>query len=59
RLLPANKRDLLKEDELTTILEDFNIQPDKLTSAKTGENVEELFLQLARKLIHQHESQGS
>ena len=58
-LLAGNKRDLLNEEEQKTILEDFNIQPDALTSAKTGENVEELFLQLARKLIHQHESQGS
>ncbi|MFK7924515.1 MAG: Rab family GTPase [Bacteroidia bacterium] len=58
-VLTGNKCDLLKEDELKVILEDFNIQPDKLTSAKTGENVEELFMQLARKLIHQHETQGS
>lgn len=58
-LLAGNKSDLLDPSELDTVLEDFAMQPDLLTSAKTGDNVEELFMLLARKLIHQHETQGS
>lgn len=58
-VLAANKKDLLSEPELTEVLENFGLQPDICTSAKTGELVDDLFLMLGRKLVKQHETQGS
>jgi small GTP-binding protein len=58
-VLAANKKDLLSEPELAAVLEGFGLQPDICTSAKTGELVDDLFLMLGRKLVKQHETQGS
>ncbi len=58
-VLAANKKDLLSPEELENVLQDFALTPDITTSAKTGENVEDLFSLLAKKLVHTHETQGS
>lgn len=59
-VLAANKVDLIdSEEELAGMLEEFAQQPDIVTSAKTGERVEEMFSLLAQKLIEKHESQGA
>lgn len=46
-LVVGNKKDLVSEEELNKLLLDHNISHDYLTSAKTGDNVEDLFLNLA------------
>ncbi|MDB4286320.1 GTP-binding protein, partial [bacterium] len=57
--IAANKKDLLNEEELEKALEEMPIQPTIVTSAKLGENVEEMFITLAKQLILKHESQES
>jgi len=47
----GNKIDLLEEGMLTEIKAQMDITPDIFTSAKTGENVEDLFYSLGRALI--------
>lgn len=49
--LVGNKRDLISESELQTIEENLHQKPDVITSAKTGDNVEELFSDIARNLL--------
>lgn len=56
-IVAGNKCDLLNEQQLAEKISEMPIQPDVVTSAKLGLNVEEMFLQLAQKLVHQHESQ--
>ena len=55
-LVAGNKSDLLSASEIEHITANMEVAPDKVTSAKYGENVEALFLILANKLI-QRESQ--
>ena len=40
----ANKKDLVQEQEINKIVQNLNYKVDLVTSAKTGENVEELFM---------------
>ncbi len=47
----ANKKDLLSEEQLANIKAQLPIQWDATTSAKTGENVEELLANLAESII--------
>jgi len=47
----GNKKDLLDNKELSEKLTSYPIEIDFTTSAKTGENVEESFLALAKKMI--------
>ncbi len=51
-LIVANKKDLVTEEQLETILREMPRPFDYSTSAKTGENVEELFLDMGRRLLH-------
>ncbi|MEY4903665.1 MAG: hypothetical protein RLZZ292_1480 [Bacteroidota bacterium] len=46
----ANKRDLVTDEELEVVLGKLSIQPDIITSAKKGDNVEALFENMAREL---------
>ncbi len=48
----GNKKDLVPEEEVSSLLEEHHIPYDYLTSAKTGETVEEAFLHLASILDH-------
>ncbi|WP_372973816.1 Rab family GTPase, partial [Muriicola sp.] len=48
----GNKKDLVPEEEVSSLLEEHDIPYDYLTSAKTGETVEEAFLHLASILHH-------
>ena len=45
----GNKKDLVSEEELMILERTYN--PDFLTSAKTGENVETLFMEIASELV--------
>jgi 50S ribosomal subunit-associated GTPase HflX len=49
--LVANKKDLVTDEQIEQIAKKINIPIDAITSAKTGENVENLFLQLGKDLI--------
>ena len=49
-LIVGNKKDLVPEEELHAILKEHAIKYNYLTSAKTGETVEEVFLDLANVL---------
>ena len=49
--LVANKRDLVTAEQIEQIIKKINLPIDAVTSAKTGENVEELFLTLGKDLI--------
>lgn len=48
----GNKADLLNDTEQATIQQRLMINTDYLTSAKTGENVEQLFYDLAKTLVN-------
>ena len=54
-LIVANKNDLVTEEQLESILREMPRPFDYSTSAKTGENVEELFLDMGRRLLHKKE----
>lgn len=47
----GNKRDLVTEENINDLFSRSDIKFDFLTSAKTGENVEDLFLNLGAELI--------
>lgn len=49
--LIGNKKDILSSDELEKVLNEVYKKPDVVTSAKTGENVETLFFNLAQSLL--------
>ena len=51
-LIVANKKDLVTEEQLETIIREMPRPFDYSTSAKTGENVEELFLDMGHRLLH-------
>lgn len=58
-LIAGNKVDLLSEEEQQEAMERTPVPFDLLTSAKTGQNVEDLFHLLGQKLIAAHEHSGS
>ena len=47
----GNKRDLVTDEQLETVKNSISMPWDIVTSAKTGENVEELFSQLGQTLL--------
>jgi small GTP-binding protein len=47
----GNKKDLLTEEEIKAVLESMPMPCDFVTSAKTGENVNELFLALGSEIL--------
>ena len=47
----GNKKDLFDEKALHSLIEEHDIAFDFLTSAKTGENVEELFISIGKALL--------
>lgn len=49
----GNKKDMLSDTQLADFEYNYGFQPDIFTSAKTGENVDELFQLLAADLIKQ------
>ena len=51
-LVVGNKSDLVERNELVSVLEDHKIAFDFLSSAKTGDTVNELFLRMATLLRH-------
>ena len=46
-MVVGNKKDLVSEEDLTNLLQQHAISHDYLTSAKTGDTVEDVFLNLA------------
>ena len=51
-IIVANKKDLVSEEQLETIRLELTRPFDYSTSAKTGENVEELFIEMGKRLLH-------
>ncbi len=51
-IIVANKKDLITEEQLETIRQELARPFDYSTSAKTGENVEELFIEMGKRLLH-------
>ena len=51
-IIVANKKDLVTEEQLETIRQELARPFDYSTSAKTGENVEELFIEMGKRLLH-------
>lgn len=51
-IIVANKKDLVTEEQLETIRLELAQPFDYSTSAKTGENVEELFIEMGKRLLH-------
>ena len=47
----GNKKDLLSDEQIAAVAEQISYPWDVLTSAKTGENVEDLFLGLACEFV--------
>jgi len=47
----GNKKDLINQDDLKAITEELPVACDFLTSAKTAENVDDLFLELGKNLV--------
>lgn len=47
----GNKKDLVNDEQISVIKEELPMPFDIATSAKTGENVEELFTELAKSLL--------
>jgi len=52
-IVVGNKSDLVDLADLKTVLKENNLSPDFISSAKTGDSVEALFLQLAT-LLQKH-----
>lgn len=50
-ILIGNKKDLLKEKELDELKETLPFEPYLYTSAKTGENVEDIFMEMGKRLL--------
>ena len=50
-LLVGNKKDLLVENTQQEIVDSLPLPPNALCSAKTGENVEALFFELAKQMV--------
>ncbi len=51
-IIVANKKDLVTEEQLEKICQELPRPFDYSTSAKTGENVEELFIEMGKRLLH-------
>ena len=49
-LIVANKKDLVTDDEIRELAKKISLPWDFLTSAKTAENVEKMFIHLANKV---------
>lgn len=50
-VIVANKRDLVTDEQLENIKQELALPLDYATSAKTGENVDELFYELGKRLL--------
>ena len=53
-MIVGNKKDLLSAEELAEVAQNLEVKLDFTTSAKTGENINALFLELGKKLIANH-----
>lgn len=47
----GNKKDLVSEEQIAEVKEEIEMDWDIITSAKTGENVDELFYSMGKELI--------
>jgi small GTP-binding protein len=51
-IIVANKKDLVTDEQFEMIRQESPRPFDYTTSAKTGENVEELFIEMGKRLLH-------
>jgi small GTP-binding protein len=53
-VIVANKRDLVTDEQLVDIRKELTHSLDYVTSAKTGENVDELFYELGKRFLQKN-----
>lgn len=55
----GNKRDMISDEELQNKINSMTYKPHFLSSAKTGENVEEMFHAVCNNIIEKHKKRNS
>lgn len=53
-IIVGNKKDLISDEKLEYMAQNLDVKWDFATSAKTGENIDALFLELGKRLIANH-----
>lgn len=53
-IIVGNKKDLVSDEKLEYMAQNLDVKWDFTTSAKTGENIDALFLELGKRLIANH-----
>lgn len=57
-LIIGNKKDLLSPQQMETVIADMPIKPHYVSSARSGENVEECFLNMGAVLVEKYKNRN-